>query len=27
LFVGDEVSAYTQADEVRFRIVKNFQPS
>jgi len=27
LFVGDEVSAYTQADEVRFRIVENFQPS
>ncbi len=27
LFVGDEVSAYTQADEVRFRIVKMLQPS
>lgn len=27
LFVGDEVSAYTQADEVRFQIVKTLQPS
>ncbi len=27
LFVGDEVSAYTQADEVRFRIIEPSQPS
>lgn len=27
LFVGDEVSAYTQADEVRFRIVETLQSS
>lgn len=27
LFIGDEVSAYTQADEVRFRIVETLQPS
>jgi tetratricopeptide (TPR) repeat protein len=27
LFIGNEVSAYTQADEVRFRIVESIQPS